>query len=123
MSFCECLCLFMCVCVCLALSMCLCDLFVVYCVMVHGLCVFLVVGLVNVCCVVVCGLLFFFCFCFFVCACVLLCLCVCVAFGLNVLVCCGCGSLCDVERFVCWCVCGVSVCVLCSMRLSVSCVI
>ena len=53
--------------------MCLCDLFVVYCVMVHGLCVFLVVGLVNVCCVVVCGLLFFFVFVFL---CVRVCCCV-----------------------------------------------
>ena len=55
-SVCSCLCVFLCVCVRLELSTCLCVLFVVYCVVLHGSCVFLsfdVSVCVRACCLIV----------------------------------------------------------------------
>ena len=69
----ECLCVFACACVRLDLRMCLCVVFVVYCLILHGLCVFsccavcpnvcLRVLFNCVCCVwLLCDVVWFVCF-------------------------------------------------------------
>ena len=106
----------LCVCVCLALSMYLRIVFVIDCVLLHGLCVlFLLFGL-SLCVLItsvcfVCGLLYdvvrFGCL---VCVCVCVRVCLCVVLG--VFACCVCEVLCDVVWVVCWRVLWLCACVL-----------